>query len=295
MLDEYSVNEQGSTLWKCRCRCKTEKMVLARSLKSGASQSCGCMRREQELKKKDLTGRVFGDLTAVRPTDGSYNRWVCRCAACGGECESTRRRLLEGKKTHCGCKTRKDAAKKDITGQRFRMLTALYETDKRDYKGSVIWHCRCDCGNEVDLSYNSLNYSDIVSCGCHKRAVVETLRTRLTHVAGTSVDILKSKKNRKPNSSGVKGVYLIRGKYRAEICFQQKIYYLGTYSNLETAAQVRSEAEQLLHKNFIQFYDRWKQKADADPVWGEENPISVSVKKQKYGEFQILMQPNLEE
>lgn len=69
VFDEYSVNEQGSTLWKCRCRCKTEKTVLARSLKSGASQSCGCMRREQEMKKKDLTGKVFGDLTAVRPMD----------------------------------------------------------------------------------------------------------------------------------------------------------------------------------------------------------------------------------
>ena len=40
---------------------------------------------------------------------------------------------------------------KDLTGQRFGRLTALYPTNRRDYKGSVIWHCRCDCGNETDV------------------------------------------------------------------------------------------------------------------------------------------------
>lgn len=88
---------------------------------------------------------------------------------------------------------------------------------------------------------------------------------------------------------------MIRGKFRAEICFQQKIYYLGTYSALETAAAVRSEAEKVLHHSFIQFYDKWKQKADEDPEWGAENPISVHVEKQPHGDFQISMLPELAE
>ena len=109
------------------------------------------------------------------------------------------------------------------------------------------------------------------------------------------MDILKSRKKRKPNSSGVTGVYLVRERYRAAICFQQKVYDLGTYATLETAVSVRKKAEQLLHKDFIDFYGRWKQKAEADPVWGEENLISVNVHRKERGDFQITMLPELEE
>lgn len=35
---------------------------------------------------------------------------------------------------------------KDLTGQKFNMLTVLNITDKRQ-NGSVVWHCKCDCGN----------------------------------------------------------------------------------------------------------------------------------------------------
>src|SRR5271166_1926985 len=31
----------------CRCVCGTERLVEVRNLKSGASQSCGCIKREQ--------------------------------------------------------------------------------------------------------------------------------------------------------------------------------------------------------------------------------------------------------
>lgn len=86
---------------------------------------------------------------------------------------------------------------------------------------------------------------------------------------------------------------MIRGKFRAEINFQQKTYYLGTYTSLERASSVRKQAEQLLHKDFLQFYEKWKQKADSDPIWKEENPISISVQQKKYGDFKILMLPIL--
>ncbi len=35
--------------------------------------------------------------------------------------------------------------------------------------GGMIWHCRCDCGNEVDVSYNSLMYANQKSCGCQRK------------------------------------------------------------------------------------------------------------------------------
>lgn len=293
VLDQCERDTYGNYRWKCRCRCGTERMVLARNLRGGISQSCGCMREERKKEKKDLTGKVFGELTVLRSEDESGNRWVCRCAACGRECIIPRYRLTSGKKRHCGCKTKKDHTKKDIAGQRFHMLTALYETKQRDYKGSVIWHCRCDCGNEIDLSYDKLKYSDTVSCGCYQRAVRQQLPSYLTHVDGTSIDLLKSTKKREANSSGVTGVYLVRGKYRAVIGFQRKVYYLGTYASLETATEVRKQAEQLLHKEFLEFYHRWKERADANPSWGEEHPISVQVQQRENRDFQVTMMPEL--
>ena len=54
---------------------------------------------------------------------------------------------------------------KDLTNQRFGKLTALYPTDKRQTY-HVIWHCRCDCGNEKDVVASRLTMGLATSCGC---------------------------------------------------------------------------------------------------------------------------------
>ena len=295
VLEGYRKTKSGYK-WKCRCECGVERFVLARNLKSGVSQSCGCLNREKvRALGSHLQGQTFGDLTVLEQAEhvsGKSLRWKCKCV-CGNECVVTSSRLLTGKKTHCGCKTRKDHTKQDITGQKFKMLTALYETDRRSHNGSVIWHCRCDCRYEVDVSYDNLKYSSLISCGCRKKEVSQKLNSYLTHVAGTSVDMLKSKKIR-ANQTGVTGVYLSHGKYRAEIQFQGVTYRLGTYTKLETAAYVRGQAKQLLHNDFLRFYEKWKEKADVDPDWAEENPISVAVNKTESGGFEVSMLPKLD-
>lgn len=58
--------------------------------------------------------------------------------------------------------------KKDLTGQRFGRLVVLYETSERKHT-KVVWHCRCDCGNEVDIRSGSLTSGHTMSCGCYKR------------------------------------------------------------------------------------------------------------------------------
>ncbi len=58
------------------------------------------------------------------------------------------------------------AASRDLTGQRFGRLTALYPTDKRSSSGGKVWHCRCDCGNECDVAASSLKNGHTKSCGC---------------------------------------------------------------------------------------------------------------------------------
>lgn len=297
VLEDCMTTASGQRKWLCRCDCGTERYVLERALKSGSSQSCGCLRRERiaESVSHDLTGKTFGELTVLaqsedRPKNGGI-WWHCSCS-CGNTYDVSGTLLVTGKRTHCPDSSHeRNHVSNDITGQKFERLTALYPTEKRDAKGYVIWRCRCDCGNEAEFSYNSLMYTHIRSCGCRKKEHDQELAGYLTHVAGTSMDMLKSKKLPANNTTGTKGVYFIRGKYVAKIVLQKKAYYLGTYSTIEEAAEARRKGEELLHTGTAEYYARWKALADADPVWAEENPISIRVERDGSGELNVRFEP----
>jgi hypothetical protein len=59
----------------------------------------------------------------------------------------------------------------DITGQRYGRLVALFERAGERTRGGAVWHCRCDCGNEVVVRNYSLRSGDTKSCGCWMREV----------------------------------------------------------------------------------------------------------------------------
>lgn len=61
-------------------------------------------------------------------------------------------------------------AKLDLTGQRFGKLTVLEECGRKN--GSVVWRCKCDCGNEVSVRANSLRKGKTMSCGCYNRDII---------------------------------------------------------------------------------------------------------------------------
>ena len=67
--------------------------------------------------------------------------------------------------------------KKDLTGQRFGRLFVVCDTGKRE-RGFVVWRCKCDCGNEVEVRGASLSCGATKSCGCLAR---ETARKPRTH------------------------------------------------------------------------------------------------------------------
>jgi hypothetical protein len=56
----------------------------------------------------------------------------------------------------------------DLRGQRFGLLTAINPSEK--IKGSkcrqIIWHCKCDCGNEHHVRGSLLKNGCSQSCGC---------------------------------------------------------------------------------------------------------------------------------
>lgn len=55
--------------------------------------------------------------------------------------------------------------RQDITGRRFGRLTAVGPTSDRD-AGSVVWHCKCDCGVHIDVGLRRLSSGNTTSCGC---------------------------------------------------------------------------------------------------------------------------------
>lgn len=284
VLSNCITGKNGERKWWCRCVCGTERYVLERSLLYGGSKSCGCLRKENANKARsyDLSDKVFGDLTVVnkakkqRKNGGIW--WTCVCT-CGNQCDVPATLLITGRKTSCGCKTMPKYASSDIAGKRFRKLIALFPTDKRSSKGSVIWHCRCDCGNEVDVSYNELMYSNIQSCGCVKREHDKKLASFLNHIEGTSIEAIKSKKVPSDNTTGYRGVYNIHGKYLAKIVFQKKQYYLGVFEDIEDAVKARQEAESVLFDSFADYFESWKKYADMFPDWAVSNPIKLIVSK----------------
>ena len=285
--------------WPCRCDCGTEKYILERTLLYDGAKSCGCLQRENSAKAAtlDLQGKTFGELTALHVAkDHSRDSrggiwWHCKCS-CGNEIDVLASLLATGRKTHCGCKADPHYYSIDISGRKFGRLTAHHPLMKRDAKGSVIWHCVCDCGNEVDLSYNVLMYSDIRSCGCWKRERESKLGELLTHVDGTSIDMIKSKKVPMDNTSGYRGVYLVNRKYIAKIVFQKKQYHLGSFDNIEDAAKARKEAEALLFDRVSEHYAKWKRKAQTEPEWAEQNPVQILVSKSSVGELEVELLPN---
>lgn len=70
----------------------------------------------------------------------------------------------------------------DLTGQKYGRLTVVSFIRFHRFKGlpnqrHVIWKCRCDCGNEVELSSVAFKYGNTSSCGClHKELLATRMR-----------------------------------------------------------------------------------------------------------------------
>lgn len=131
--------------------------------------------------RKNLTGQKFGKLTALYPTDKRKRGlvvWHCICD-CGNQAQVTTTDLTQNRKKSCGCLEKanqqsfgirtKHINVKDRTGIRYGRLIALYPTEKR-IGTNVVWHCRCDCGNEVDVDGSQLG-TRTFSCGCLRRDI----------------------------------------------------------------------------------------------------------------------------
>ncbi|MCT4563759.1 MAG: AP2 domain-containing protein [Maledivibacter sp.] len=225
---------------------------------------------------KDITGRKYGRLTAIEPTTKRQQGgvvWKCECDCGNKEVYASRANLEQGHVQSCGClkaekvvKRNKIRQTKDITSQKFGRLTAIEPTMERRH-GSVIWKCKCKCGNDVYVSVSNLISGNTLSCGCLNRELAKENAARNMFefkekncVAGTRLNAINNNKLNKNNTTGYKGVYLRKkdGKYTAQIEFQGKRYFLGSKDTAEEAAGLRKDAEKELHGKFLEWYNNRK-------------------------------------
>lgn len=132
----------------------------------------------------DITGQKYGRLTVLRLAPrkaGDRVLWRCLCD-CGLETTAISSDLRCGNTQSCGCwKTETarslgikygplNSAKIDITGLRFGRLAVIADVG-RTPENTVIWLCRCDCGNETTVRSSHLKSGHTISCGCRQRTV----------------------------------------------------------------------------------------------------------------------------
>jgi len=124
--------------------------------------------KENAVRPKIGIGYRVGSLTVEAPTKerkSGYTIWQCRCV-CGGTILLDTRCLQRRTVSDCGCRTKVKPGQLDLTGRRFGLLTCLEPTDQRGHEGTVIWRCKCDCGNECLTSGAQLAQGYKKSCGC---------------------------------------------------------------------------------------------------------------------------------
>ena len=242
-------------IWHCECSYGGEKEVPASYLLRRKTQSCGCINKELR-EQSIIEGQRFGLLTVVRFDHLDERRkphWLFQCD-CGKQKVLPVNSVKWSDVRSCGClaeKHIKELNRQDITGERFDRIVAIRPKVERDAGGSILWECKCDCGNTAFVSLNRLNRGKVHICGCkYKETRPDCVKARKDIADHTSISsLVSSKKIKVNNTSGYTGVYFDKrsGKWNAYINFKKKRYYLGSYRDIEDAVKERRLAEERLH------------------------------------------------
>ena len=115
---------------------------------------------------KNEIGNKYGSLLVIDAAEniGQRKAWKCICD-CGQEIIVKGTDLRTGRKTHCGCQTKRMGGFKDETGNRYGRLMVLEEAGRGSDR-AIRWRCRCDCGNITIVRGRDLRQGKTKSCGC---------------------------------------------------------------------------------------------------------------------------------
>lgn len=180
-----------------RCDCSKEIVVRGRSLKSGNSTSCGCLRDQARARKGiDLTGSVFGRLSVVARYGSSPQGvlWSCRCS-CGSETVVAGKTLRSGLSMSCGCANnewRRRLQTEKFVGAKFGKLTVVGLAGVDG--GKTFWDCLCDCGTSRKMRATDVNSGRVISCGCGVHTKEGLLSEKIRHQSAASCATRRARK-----------------------------------------------------------------------------------------------------
>lgn len=103
VIERCGSDKNNKATWNCLCNCGKEVIVRGSDLTAGRIKSCGCLKTK--LLSQDLTGKTFGKLTVLEPTEQRINHniaWKCKCD-CGNICIVPTNHLVTGNTQSCGC------------------------------------------------------------------------------------------------------------------------------------------------------------------------------------------------
>lgn len=88
----------------------------------------------------------------------------------------------------------------DLSGKRFGRLVVIKDTGKRNKSKKILWLCKCNCGNIVEVVAQSLTSGDTKSCGCLKAEKIRTHNMSDTRLYKTWADMLSRCRNKKSSN-----------------------------------------------------------------------------------------------
>lgn len=179
-----------------------------------------------------MIGKTFARLTvtgkAPEYIDGSGRKrlkYICACA-CGKTLEALGENLRSGHTTSCGCQQDDNRRKraKDASGLQFGRLTIIGDAGKyvspQGHRLRLV-AAKCDCGNEITVTLNSIKSGYTASCGCYRTELAignvkhgEAGPTRLTREYKTWVNMIGRCENPKVErypSYGGRGIKVCSG------------------------------------------------------------------------------------
>ena len=119
---------------------------------------------------KDLTGQVFGGITALE-LDMELSKqkhrgwWKCKCNYCGKEVYYPSDRL-QAKPYSCGCVKRPAHNLVDEVGKTYGLLTVVGRNKDPHNNSNAYWDCDCTCGGHTVATTYNLHSGHTTSCGC---------------------------------------------------------------------------------------------------------------------------------
>lgn len=189
-----AISYSGKGRWLCNCDCGNSKEIRSNALTTGATVSCGCLKREQDISNLksnrpiDMIGKKFGNLFVIKLDHINKGKryWLCHCD-CGNNYVTEGSALRKGHVKSCGCLSKVASLstfyknnlprKNFLLGQTFGRLTVIKEAG-RDKAGSVLWECRCECGNKKTATSYALTSGNCKSCGCISKEKMSELGKR---------------------------------------------------------------------------------------------------------------------